>query len=197
MPSLPQIYLVRHGETEWTISGQHTGRTNILLTKNGEDNAKLLAKRLEKLTFSKVYTSPLLRAKRTCELAGFGSIAEDDPDLMEWNYGQFEGLTSAQIRQSHPNWQPFSDGYPGGETVDQIGERAQRVVAHLRKNVSGNILIFSHGHFLRFIAGCWLGLPFIDAHFFLVAPTSLSILGYEHNMNESCIRLWNDTSHLN
>jgi len=193
---LGRIYLARHGETEWTISGQHTGHTDILLTQLGERNAVLLGERLKGLTFSAVYTSPLQRASRTCELAGFASVAQKDPDLMEWNYGDYEGCTTADIQKERPGWNIFRDGCPGGETIDQVAARALRVVARLKAMNAGNILIFSHGHFLRFIATTWLGLPAIDARFFLLKPTSLSILGYEHDLSEPVMRLWNDYGHV-
>ncbi len=193
---LPQIYLARHGETAWTISGQHTGRTDIPLTPLGESNAVLLGKRLKGLTFAAVYTSPLQRASRTCELAGFGSVAQKDPDLMEWNYGDYEGRTAADIQKDHPGWNVFDNGCPNGETLDQVAARALHVVARLKTMNTGNILLFSHGHFLRFVATNWLGLAAIDARLFLLKPTSLSILGYARNLDEPAIRLWNDVGHL-
>jgi broad specificity phosphatase PhoE len=193
---LPQIYLARHGETAWTVSGQHTGRTDIPLTQSGERNAKLLGERLRGLTFTAVFTSPLKRATRTCELAGFAAEAQEDSELMEWHYGDYEGLTTADIQKDRPGWNIFCDGCPGGETIDDVIARALRVVARLKKINNGNVLVFSHGHFLRFIASCWLGLPGKDARFFLLKPTSLSILGYEHDLTEPVIRLWNDDRQL-
>jgi len=194
--TLPRIYLARHGQTEWTISGQHTGHTDIPLTQLGERNAVLLGERLKGLTFAAVYTSPLQRASRTCELAGFASVAQKDPDLMEWNYGDYEGRTTADIQKERPGWNIFRDGCPGGETIDEVAARALRVVARLKATNTGNILLLSHGHFLRFIATSWLGLPAMDARFFLLRPTSLSILGYEHDLNEPIMRLWNDDGHV-
>ena len=190
--ALPQIYLARHGETAWTITGQHTGRTDIPLTPPGESKAVLLGKRLKGLTFDAVYTSPLQRASKTCELAGFSMGAKKDADLMEWHYGDYEGLTTAEIQKDRPGWNVFRDGCPGGETIEDIAARAQRVVDRLRASTLSKVLLFSHGHFLRFIAASWLGLPMIDARFFSLRPTSLSILAYEHNLTEPIISLWND-----
>jgi broad specificity phosphatase PhoE len=193
--SLPVIYLARHGETAWTLSGQHTGLTDLPLTEHGEQNASHLGERLQGLAFAKVFTSPLQRARRTCELAGFGAVAEIDPDLVEWNYGEYEGLTSAQVHAENPDWQLFRDGCPGGETVAQIGVRAGRVVARVRA-VQGNVLLFSSGHFLRVLASRWLGLDASAGRYFLLSTAALSQLGYEHDLSEPVIRLWNDTSHV-
>ena len=146
---LPVVYLARHGETAWTLSGQHTGLIDLPLTPNGENNARRLGERLKGMAFSKVFTSPLQRASRTCELAGFGTVAQIDPDLVEWNYGQYEGLRLAEILANRPDWQIFRDGCPGGESPAQVGERADRVVQRVRA-VSGNVLLFSSGHFFGF-----------------------------------------------
>ena len=154
---LPAIYLARHGETAWSLSGQHTGLTDVPLTERGERNARRLGERLAGSAFAKVFTSPLQRAARTCELAGFGAAAEVDPDLVEWNYGKFEGLRTLEIRAEHPDWQLFRDGCPGGESPDQIGARADRVVSRVRA-IKGDVLIFSSGHFLRVLATRWFGL---------------------------------------
>ena len=154
---LPVIYLARHGETAWSLSGQHTGLTDLPLTERGESNARRLGERLRGLVFAKTVTSPLRRAVRTCELAGFGAVAEVDKDLVEWNYGQYEGRTSAEIHAERPDWQLFRDGCPGGESSAQIGARADRVVRRARA-VDGNVLLFSSGHFLRVFAARWLGL---------------------------------------
>src|ERR1700726_4004370 len=145
---LSVVYLARHGETPWSLSGQHPGRTDLPLTERGERNARALGERLRGLTFTKVFTSPLQRAARTCELAGFGSVAEIDPDLVEWDYGQYEGLLMEEILAKRPDWQLFRDGCPGGESPAQIGERANRVVQRARA-ISGDVLLFSSGHFLR------------------------------------------------
>jgi probable phosphoglycerate mutase len=154
---LSSVYLARHGETAWSLSGQHTGRTDQPLTERGERNARALGERLRGLTFAKVLTSPLRRAVRICELAGFGASAEIDPDLVEWDYGQYEGRGTAEIRAERPDWQQFRDGCPGGESPDQIGARADRVVGRVRA-IKGDVLVFSHGHFLRVLAARWLGL---------------------------------------
>jgi probable phosphoglycerate mutase len=155
-----------------------------------------LGERLKGMTFAKVFTSPLQRASRTCELAGFGAVAETDPDLVEWDYGQYEGLTSAEILRKRPDWQLFRDGAPGGESPEQIGERAARVVERVRA-VAGNVLIFSSGHFIRVLTARWLGLaPGIGGKYFLLSPASLSALSYEHNLSQPVIRLWNDDHHV-
>lgn len=193
--SLPIIYLARHGETAWTISGQHTGSTNLPLTEHGEQNAMRLGERLKGLRFAMVLSSPLQRARKTCELAGFGAVAKIEPDLVEWNYGEYEGLTSAQVHAINPGWKLFRDGCPGGESVVQIGARADRVVERLRA-VQGNVLLFSSGHFLRVLAARWLGLEASAGQYFLLSTASLSQLGYEHDESEPVIRLWNDTNHV-
>lgn len=192
---LPVEYLARHGETAWSLSGQHTGVTDLPLTPRGEENARRLGQRLRGLQFAKVFCSPLQRAVRTCALAGFGSVAELDPDLVEWNYGQFEGLTTAEILAKYPDWNLFRDGCPGGESPEQIGARADRVIARL-KTIQGNVLLFSSGHILRVTGSRWLGLPPYGGAYFLLSTASLSQLGYEHDLSEPVHRLWNDTSHL-
>ena len=191
---LPVVYLARHGNTAWTRSGQHTGLTDLPLTPDGERNAARLGERLKGLTFAKVFTSPLQRAARTCELAGFGA-AEIDPDLLEWDYGQYEGLTSAQILQGHPNWDLFRDGCPGGESPQQIGERAFRMVQRIR-SVTGDVLLFSSGHLIRVLTACWLGVGPEGGRFFLLSPASLSALSYEHNLSRPAVRLWDDDRHV-
>jgi broad specificity phosphatase PhoE len=194
--ALPIVYLARHGETAWSISGQHTGLTDLPLTARGEENARRLGARLSGLTFAKVFTSPLQRAARTCALAGFGAGAEVDPDLVEWNYGKYEGRTSADILKEHPGWDLFRDGCPGGESPQQIAARADRVVQRVRA-VPGNVLLFSSGHFLRVLAARWLGLDaaWSGSHFYL-STASLSALGYEHRLSQPVIRLWNDDHHV-
>ena len=193
--ALPQIYLARHGETAWTISGQHTSYTDIPLTERGEANARALAGRLQGLHFDRVLMSPLQRAQRTCELAGFGQVAEVDPELVEWNYGAYEGKTTADIRKERPDWVLFRDGCPGGESFEAVGARADRVIARLRA-VGGNVLLFSHSHFLRILAARWLGLPVTVGRYFLLTTASLSILSYEHTLQEPVLRLWNDDRHV-
>jgi broad specificity phosphatase PhoE len=192
---LSDVYLARHGETAWSLSGQHTGPTDLPLTERGERNARALGERLRGLTFAKVYTSPLQRAARTCELAGFGSAAEIDPDLVEWDYGQYEGRRTAEIHAERPDWQLFRDGCPGGESPGQIGARADRVVGRMRA-VKGDVLLFSSGHFLRVLAARWLGLDAAAGQYFVLNTASLSALGYEHKLTEPAIRLWNDDRHV-
>jgi broad specificity phosphatase PhoE len=192
--SLPEIYLARHGETAWTVSRQHTGRTDLPLLPQGALDALQLAQQLKGMTFTKVLVSPLARARRTSELAGFGDMAEVDPELHEWEYGEYEGRRTADIRQERPGWFLFRDGCPGGESVAAIGTRADRVIARLR-SIDGDVLLFSHGHFLRVLAARWLGLPAGDAKLFVLSTAALSILGYEHNLEEPAIRLWNDNRH--
>jgi len=194
--ALPIIYLARHGETAWTITGQHTGLTDLPLTERGERNARRLAERLRGLTFAKVFTSPLQRATRTCELAGFRAVAEIDRDLLEWNYGEYEGRLTADIQRERPDWQLFSDGCPGGESPKEVGTRADRVVKRVRE-AEGNVLLFSSGHFLRVLAARWLGLDAAIGRCFLLSTASLSALGYEHNLSQPVIRLWDDTRHVN
>ena len=192
---LPVVYLARHGETAWSLSGQHTGSTDLPLTERGERNARRLGERLRELSFAKVLTSPLQRAVHTCELAGFGSSAEADRDLLEWNYGEYEGRTSAEIHAERPDWQLFRDGCPGGEMPDDVGARADRVVRRVR-GAGGNVLLFSSAHFLRVLAARWLGLATAGGRYFLLSTASLSALGYEHTLSEPVIPLWNDTGHL-
>jgi len=192
---LPVLYLARHGETAWTLTGQHTGATDLPLTERGERNARLLGKRLAGLTFAKVFTSPLQRASRTCELAGFAAVAEVDHNLVEWNYGKYEGLRTAEIHATRPEWQLFRDGCPGGESPDQVAARADQVVSRVRA-IKGNVLIFSSGHFLRMLTARWLGLEPARGRLFMLSTASLSALGYEHNLSEPVIRFWNDTQHV-
>ena len=191
----PIIYLARHGETEWTLSGQHTGLTDLPLTENGETEGLLLRARLAGIKPEKVYTSPLIRASRTCELAGFKDIAEVDPDLVEWDYGDYEGRTSAEIRAAQPDWWLFRDGCPGGESPSQVVARADCVIARVRA-IEGDVLLFSSGHLLRVLAARWLGLEATGAALLLLGTASLSALGYEHNRDEPALRLWNETRHV-
>ena len=192
---LPIIYLARHGETAWTLSGQHTGLTDMPLTERGERNARRLEERLRGVTFARVFTSPLQRATRTCELAGFGAVAEIDRNLLEWNYGEYEGRLTTEIHKERPDWQLFRDGCPGGESPSEVGTRADRVVKRVRA-VEGDVLVFSSGHFLRVFAARWLGLDAAFGRYFLLSTASLSALGYEHNLSEPVIRLWDDTRHV-
>ncbi len=192
---LPLVYLARHGETAWSLSGQHTGRTDLPLTERGEAQARSLGKRLRGSTFAAVLTSPSQRAVRTCELAGFGAMAEIAPDLAEWDYGDYEGRRTAEILTERPDWRLFRDGAPGGESPDQVGARAERVIARLRA-VHGDVLIVSSGHISRVVAARWLGLPPSGMRYFVLGTASLSLLGYEHDLDDPVTRLWNDTSHL-
>ena len=193
---LPIVYLARHGETAWTISRQHTGLTDLPLTERGERTARRLGERLKGLTFANVLTSPLQRAARTCELAGFKAVAEIEKDLVEWDYGQYEGRRTAEIRVERPDWELFRDGCPGGESPQQVSVRADRVVKRVRE-VPGNVLIFTSGHFMRVLATRWLGLePSVNCRFFMLSTASLSALGYEHDVARPVIRLWNETRHV-
>jgi broad specificity phosphatase PhoE len=193
--SLPLVYLARHGETAWSLSGQHTGLTDLPLTERGERNAAGLRARLSGETFVKVWTSPLQRARRTCELAGFGAVAEVDRDLVEWNYGDYEGRKTVDIHQQRPGWQLFRDGCPNGESPSDVGARADRVIERARA-VDGNLLLFSSGHFLRVLAARWLGLDAAAGRCFLLSTAALSALSYEHNRSQPVIQLWNDTRHV-
>jgi probable phosphoglycerate mutase len=189
---LPSIYLARHGETAWSLSGQHTGLTDLPLTERGAQNASQLKERLSRLTFAKVFTSPLQRAVQTSELAGFRSVAEVDRDLMEWNYGAYEGRRTVDILKERPGWQLFRDGCPGGESPVDVGARADRVLARVRA-INGDVLLFSSGHFLRTLTARWLGLDPSAGKYFQLSTASLSILGFEHDLSEPVIRLWNET----
>jgi probable phosphoglycerate mutase len=192
---LPQVWLARHGETAWSLTGQHTGRADIPLNERGERDARALGERLRGKTFAAVLTSPLKRAARTCELAGFAAVAVADPDLMEWNYGAYEGRTLSEIRAERPGWDLFRDGCPGGETAAEVGARADHVIARLRA-LRGDALLFAHGHFLRFLAARWLGLEPLRARSFMLVTASLSIVGYEHGLDRPVIHLWNDNHHV-
>ena len=192
---LPVIYLARHGETVWSVTGQHTGVTDLPLTDRGERNAVRLGERLRGLVFTKVFTSPLRRAARTCELAGFGAVANVDRDLMEWNYGDYEGLRTVEIRAKRPDWHLFRDGCPNGESPVQIGARADRVVSRMRA-IKADVLLFSSGHFLRVFAARWLGLEPAAGKFLMLDTASLSALSYEHDLSQPAIRFWNDSRHL-
>jgi probable phosphoglycerate mutase len=185
------LYLARHGETEWSLAHKHTGRTDIPLTARGEENARALGPRLAGVSFAKVLTSPLKRAKRTCELAGFGAAAVEEADLMEWNYGAYEGRKTSEIRQGCADWELFRDGCPDGESPADISARADRVVARLR-SMEGNVLLFSHGHFLRVLTARWLELEASAGRCFMLDAAALSMLGYEHGRCDPVIRLWNE-----
>lgn len=193
--ALPLIFVARHGETEWSRTGRHTGVTDLPLTEEGEREALRLGERLRRRHFAKVFASPLLRARRTCELAGFAK-AEIVADAAEWNYGAYEGVRTAEIRRQRPGWDLFRDGCPEGETAAEIGVRADRVIAAMRK-VAGDSLLFSSSHFLRVMAARWLGLAAEGGRHFLLVTGGIGILSYEHDSpTEPVIRLWNDTGSL-
>lgn len=193
-PQLPVIYAARHGETAWTVTGRHTGLTDLPLTQRGESNARRLKVRLRGLTLARVFTSPLRRTMQTCELAGFGAVAGRDRDLLEWNYGDYEGLTTQEIYQRRPGWKLFRDGCPGGESAAEVAARADRVVGRLRA-IDAPVLLFSSGHFLHMLAARWLALEPAAGQFFFLGTAALSILGYEHERDDPVIRLWNDCRH--
>ena len=193
---LPIVYLARHGETAWSLTGQHTGLTDLPLTERGRRTARELDERLKGITFAKVFTSPLKRACHTCELAGFAAVAEIDSDLVEWDYGEYEGRRGAEIRAERPEWNLFRDGCPGGETPEQVKIRADRVVNRVR-GIDGNVLLFTSGHFMRVLASRWLGLePTAISRHFILSTASLSALGYESDLSRPVIRFWNDTRHV-
>ena len=183
-----RIVLIRHGETEWSLSGQHTGITDIPLTENGRTVARQLAAVLSKLTFAKVMTSPLSRARETCVLAGFGERAEIDRDLMEWNYGEYEGLTSRQIQAKTPGWMLFKDGCPGGESPEQISVRVDREIARI-SSVDGHVALFAHGHVFRVLVARWIGLPAAAGSHFLLDTSTVSVLS--HYQDIPAVRRWN------
>jgi broad specificity phosphatase PhoE len=186
-----QVFLIRHGETPWSLSGQHTGNTDMALTERGERQAARLGEVLRSQKFSTVLTSPLQRARRTCELAGFGAVAQIDEGLREWNYGEYEGLTSVQIRARRANWEVFRDGCPGGESPQQMQARVDGVLARLRA-LTGTVAVFSHGHCLRSMAVRWIELPIVNGRNFALAAGAVSRLGYEHHrLEEPAIQLWN------
>jgi broad specificity phosphatase PhoE len=186
----PELWLVRHGETEWSRSGKHTGRTDIALTLKGEQDASALQPRLAQQSFAKVFCSPLTRARQTCELAGFAGRYETDEDLFEWNYGQHEGLRTAEIRAEHPGWNAFEHGSPGGEDLNDIAARAERCIAKVR-SLQGHVLVFAHRDILRVIAARWVDLPAVAARRLYLDPASISRLGYDHSLQEPILRTLN------
>jgi probable phosphoglycerate mutase len=190
---LPYVCLVRHGETEWTMTGQHTGLSDIPLTGRGEDEARALAAHLRGNVFSDVFTSPLQRARRTCELAGFGAGAVIDADLVEWDYGSYEGRRTSEIRAERPTWQLFADGCPNGESAADVGARADRTIARVR-GCTGNVLLFAHRDLLRVLAARWLDLPATDGGKLYLDTGSVSVLGYDHDLDEPVIHSWNIAS---
>lgn len=191
-----RLYLIRHGETEWSVSHQHTGRTDIPLSENGEIDARTLGRRLRVTKFSHVFTSPRQRAQQTCALAGLGSSAMIEPDLAEWDYGDYEGRRTTDIQRDRPDWNIFKDGCPNGEMPAQISDRADRLLSKLRK-MNGNIALFSHGQFGCVLAARWIGLPVTDGPHFILGTTSLGILSYDSNHPDTpVIALWNGNSAL-
>jgi probable phosphoglycerate mutase len=188
-----EVILVRHGETEWSRSGRHTGRTDVPLTEAGAKNAELLAPRLERRRFASVFTSPLSRAYETCRLAGLGEGAQVREELLEWDYGDYEGMTTEQIRDARPGWLLWRDGCPGGEDARQVGRRVDALVDELR-GIDGDAALFAHGHVLRVIAARWVGLPPQAGGVLALSTGTLSVLGYEREV--AVIRLWNDGWHL-
>jgi probable phosphoglycerate mutase len=194
MSDVPTVYLARHGETEWSKSGRHTGRTDLPLTERGTADAGRLRERFAAKHFDRVFTSPLVRAAKTCELAGL--TGEPDPDLMEWDYGEYEGKTTAEVRTGRPGWELFRDGVPGGESPAEVTARADRVVSRLQA-LTGTVVVFSHGHFLRVLAARWVNQPLPFARCLLLSTASVSALGFDHgNRDEPAIALWNDDRHL-
>lgn len=190
------IYVVRHGETEWSISGRHTGRTDIPLTERGQQQARSLAEPLHGMVFTQVLASPRRRAQHTCELAGLGTALHIEPMLSEWDYGDYEGLKSVDIHKLRTGWSIFNDGCPGGETPAQVATRADQLLQKLRP-LDGNVALFTHGHFGRVLATRWIGLPIAAAQHFALSPASLSILEYDpRHAGIAVIAQWNSTAHL-
>jgi probable phosphoglycerate mutase len=193
--ALPRVVLARHGQTAWSLSGQHTGLTDLPLTAAGEAEARSLVPRLQPQRFAQVLCSPLQRAVQTCELAGFGTRAKLDDRLVEWHYGAYEGCTSAQILAARPEWRLFRDGCPGGESPEQVAARADSLIQTLR-GFDGDTLVFSSGHLLRMLAARWLGLAPQAGALLTLDTASLGVLGYEHHLQQPALRLWNDTGHV-
>lgn len=188
---ISRLYLIRHGETAWSLSGQHTSRTDIPLTEEGESDARMIARDVGGVSFSHVFASPMQRAKCTCELAGLGKTAEIEDDLSEWDYGDYEGRRTIDIHKEQPEWNVFRHGCPGGESPDQIAHRADRLIGKLRR-LEGDVALFTHGHFGRALAVRWIGLPVEQARHFMLSTASISVLGYEHKLEtDAAIILWN------
>ena len=192
---LPRLFLARHGDTAWTDSRQRTGRTDLPLNERGEERAHQLGERLRRFSFARVFTSPLQRASKTCALAGFGEVAQVDPDLVEWDYGRFEGKLTKNIRKERPGWEMFRDGCPDGESPQDVAARADRFIARAR-GIEGDVLAFSSAHIIRMIAARWLGLPPVAGRCFFCRPASVGVLAFEHNSrDEPIIGLWNYVTH--
>jgi broad specificity phosphatase PhoE len=191
---LPRLFLARHGDTAWTDGRRHTGRTDVPLNERGEEHARQLGERLRGFTFARVFTSPRVRASKTCALTGFGAGSEVDPDLVEWDYGRLEGRTTSDIRKEWPAWELFRDGCPGGESPGDVAARADRFLARV-SDLDGDVLAFSSGHSIRMIAARWLGLPPATGRVFFCRPASVGVLGFEHcRRDEPVLRLWNYVS---
>jgi probable phosphoglycerate mutase len=190
-----RLFLLRHGNTDWSDSRKHTGRTDIPLSADGEQHALLLGARLKGETFARVFVSPLLRVRRTCQLAGFADRAEVSPDLTEWDYGNYEGLLTAAVHTTRPDWYLYRDGAPNGESPDQVAARADRFVDLVRP-IDGDVAAFSSAQIIRMIAARWLGLPPLAAKYFYTATASIGILGYEHDRSHSVVHLWDDVGAL-
>jgi len=194
--ALPTLYLARHGDTAWTDSHQHTGRTDLPLNERGEARARLFGERLKRISFGRVFTSPLQRASKTCALAGFGDIAETHLDLVEWDYGRYEGKRTSEIMKERPDWELFRDGCPGGESPEAVAVRADRFLVQVH-GLEGAVLAFSSGHIIRMIAARWLGQPPAAGRFFYCNPASVGVLGFEHgSRDQPVVRLWNDVGEL-
>ncbi|HEX6297534.1 MAG TPA: histidine phosphatase family protein [Burkholderiales bacterium] len=189
-PALPRIHLVRHGDTAWTLTAQHTGRTDLPLSEQGERQARELGASLTGLRFDRILSSPLQRARRTAELAMPRSLVEADDDLTEWDYGAYEGRSTADIEVERPGWRLLRDGSPGGETLDAVGARADRVIGRLRAG-GGNVLLFGHREILRILAVRWIWLAPIEGRRLLLDTASVSVLGYDHDLSEPVIHAWN------
>jgi len=188
---LPRLFLTRHGDTAWTDSRQHTGRTDLPLNERGEERARQIGERLQRFSFIRVFTSPLQRASKTCELAGFGAVAQVDPDLLEWDYGRFEGKLTRDVVKERPGWELYRDGCPDGESPEDVAARADHFIARVR-GIDGDVLAFSSGHIIRMIAARWLGVPPAAGRFFFCRPASVGVLGFEHHSREEpIIGLWN------
>jgi len=188
----PQLFLLRHGETEWSLSGAHTGRTDLPLTERGQQRAQAIGKYLNSRPFAAVLTSPMLRARETCRLAGYSDSAKIDENLREWDYGDYEGRSTPDIRKDRPGWNLWEDGVPNGETVEQVADRARRVINKAlfeAKNAGGDCALFAHGHILRILTACWLTLPPNAGRLFALDTATVSILGWERDTR--AIRLWN------
>jgi probable phosphoglycerate mutase len=191
----PRLFLLRHGNTDWSDSRKHTGRTDIPLNPSGERHALLLGARLQGERFARVFVSPLLRVRRTCQLAGFAEHAEVNPDLTEWDYGSYEGLLTTDVHRTRPDWYLYRDGAPGGESPEQVAARADRFVALVR-SIDGDVAAFSSAQIIRMIAARWLGLPALAAKYFYTETASVGILGYEHDRVQPVVHLWDDVGAL-